>query len=119
MRKILQISKEPVSLETPIGEEPGNVLGDFVNDENCILPGEASFNNNLQEHIEQILSVLTPREEKIIRMRFGIGEKTDHTLEEVGYSYNITRERIRQIETLALKKLKHPRRSKILRDFLD
>jgi RNA polymerase primary sigma factor len=119
VRKMLQICKEPVSLEIPVGEEPGNVLGDFVNDKNCISPGEASLNNNLQEHIKQLLSVLTPREEKIIRMRFGIGEKKDHTLEEIGSTYDITRERIRQIEGLALRKLKHPGRSKTLKTFIE
>ena len=116
---ILQISREPISFDIPIGEETDSVLGDFIDDKNCISPDEASVHNNLQEHIEKILSALTPKEEKIIRMRFGIGEKSDHTLEEVGHTYNITRERIRQIEVLALRKLKHPARSKILRNFID
>jgi len=119
VRKLLQIAKEPVSLEIPVGEEEGTVLGDFVDDKNCISPGEASLDNNLQEHIEKILSVLTPREEKIVRMRFGIGEKADHTLEEIGRVYDITRERIRQIEGLALRKLKHPERSKTLKTFIE
>ena len=119
VRMILDISREPISLEIPVGEEAGTVLGDFIDDKNCISPGEVSVNNNLQEHIDKILSALTPREEKIIRMRFGIGEKADHTLEEVGHTQNITRERIRQIEVLALKKLKHPLRSKILRTFIE
>ena len=119
VRMILQISKEPVSLEIPVGEEEGNVLGDFVDDKNCMSPGEASLGNNLQEHIEKILTVLTPREEKVVRMRFGIGEKADHTLEEIGRAYDITRERIRQIEGLALRKLKHPGKSKILKTFIE
>jgi RNA polymerase primary sigma factor len=119
VRIILDISREPISLEIPVGEEAGTVLGDFIDDKNCISPGEASVNNNLQEHIDKILSALTPREEKIIRMRFGIGQKADHTLEEVGHTQNITRERIRQIEVIALKKLKHPARSKILRTFIE
>ena len=119
VRMILDISREPISLEIPVGEETGTVLGDFIDDKNCISPGEVSVNNNLQEHIDKILSALTPREEKIIRMRFGIGEKADHTLEEVGHTHNITRERIRQIEVIALKKLKHPARSKILRTFIE
>ena len=119
VRKLLQIAKEPVSLEIPVGEEDGSVLGDFVDDKNCMSPGEASLDNNLQEHIEKILSVLTPREEKIVRMRFGIGEKADHTLEEIGRVYDITRERIRQIEGLALRKLKHPGKSKTLKTFIE
>ena len=119
VRKLLQIAKEPVSLEIPVGEEDGSVLGDFVDDKNCMSPGEASLDNNLQEHIEKILSVLTPREEKIVRMRFGIGEKADHTLEEIGRVYDITRERIRQIESLALRKLKHPGKSKTLKTFIE
>jgi RNA polymerase primary sigma factor len=119
VRKLLQIAKEPVSLEIPVGEEEGTVLGDFVDDKNCMSPGEASLDNNLQEHIEKILSALTPREEKIVRMRFGIGVKADHTLEEIGRVYDITRERIRQIEGLALRKLKHPERSKTLKTFIE
>ena len=119
VRVILDISRKPISLEIPVGEEVGAVLGDFIDDKNCISPSEASVNNNLQEHIDKILSVLTPREEKIIRMRFGIGQKADHTLEEVGHTQNITRERIRQIVVIALKKLKHPARSKILRTFIE
>jgi RNA polymerase primary sigma factor len=118
VRMMLEVAREPVSLEIPVGEEPGSVLGDFIAG-NSTSPGESTAHKNLQEHIEEMLSTLTPREEKIIRMRFGIGEKADHTLEEVGHIYNITRERIRQIEALALKKLKHPRRSKILRTFID
>jgi RNA polymerase primary sigma factor len=119
VRMILGIARDPVSLEVPVGEEPGSVLGDFVGDNNCTSPRESTVHKNLREHIEEVLSTLTPREEKIIRMRFGIGEKADHTLEEVGHVFNITRERIRQIEGLALRKLKHPGRSKRLRSFIE
>jgi RNA polymerase primary sigma factor len=119
VRIILEVAREPVSLEVPVGEDPDSVLGDFIGDSKGTSPDESTAHKNLQEHIEEMLSALTPREEKIIRMRFGIGEKVDHTLEEVGHAYNITRERIRQIEVLALRKLKHPRRSKILRTFMD
>lgn len=119
VRMILGMGRDPLSLEVPVGEDPGSVLGDFIGDNNCTSPGESTVHKNLQEHIEEVLSTLTPREEKIIRMRFGIGEKADHTLEEVGHAFNITRERIRQIEGIALKKLKHPGRSKMLRTFIE
>lgn len=119
VRRILHIAKEPVSLEAPVGKDSGSALGDYLDDKNGVSPVEASLINNLQEHVEQLLSVLTPREEKILRMRFGIGEKADHTLEHIGHTYAITRERIRQIEGFALRKLKHPGKSKILRAFIE
>jgi len=117
--KVLKIAKHPISLETPIGEEEESHLGDFIEDKKIASPGEAAVNHNLKEHTKKILSTLTPRQEKIVRMRFGIGEKADHTLEEVGQDYNLTRERIRQIEEKALRKLRHPSRSKKLRIFIE
>jgi RNA polymerase primary sigma factor len=119
VRKVLKIAKEPISLETPIGEEEDSHLGDFIEDKKIISPGEAVVNYNLGEQTRKILTTLTPREEKVLRMRFGIGEKSDHTLEEVGRDFSVTRERIRQIEAKALRKLRHPSRSKKLRSFLE
>lgn len=119
VRKVLKISKEPVSLETPIGDEEDSSLGDFIEDKNAILPVDSAIHSNLRETTTRVLASLTPREERVLRMRFGIGMNTDHTLEEVGQQFNVTRERIRQIEAKALRKLKHPSRSRKLRSFLD
>jgi len=119
VRSILEIAKHSLSLETPIGEEEESHLGDFIVDKKIASPGEAAVNRNLEEHTNKILSTLTPRQEKIVRMRFGLGEKADHTLEQVGQDYNLTRERIRQIEEKALQKLRHPSRSKKLRIFIE
>jgi RNA polymerase primary sigma factor len=119
VRKVLKIAKEPISLETPIGDEEDSHLGDFIEDKNTILPIDAAIQSNLRETTTRVLASLTPREERIVRMRFGIGMNTDHTLEEVGQQFSVTRERIRQIEAKALRKLKHPSRSRILRTFLD
>ncbi len=119
VRKVLKIAKEPISLETPIGEEEDSHLGDFIEDKAHVKPDEAVINMNLAEQTRKVLATLTPREEKVLRMRFGIGEKSDHTLEEVGQDFEVTRERIRQIEAKALRKLRHPSRSKRLRSFVD
>ncbi len=119
VRKVLKIAKEPISLETPIGEEEDSHLGDFIEDKKVISPGEAVVNHNLGEQTRKVLTSLTPREEKVLRMRFGIGEKSDHTLEEVGRDFNVTRERIRQIEAKALRKLRHPSRSRKLKSFIE
>ncbi len=119
VRKVLKIAKEPISLETPIGEEQDSSLGDFIADEEAVNPSEAVMNTNLADQTRKVLSTLTPREEKVLRMRFGIGGKSDHTLEEVGQDFNVTRERIRQIEAKALRKLRHPSRSKQLESFVD
>ncbi|MCE5273775.1 MAG: RNA polymerase sigma factor RpoD [Syntrophaceae bacterium] len=119
VRKILKIAKEPISLETPIGEEEDSHLGDFIEDKKVPSPSEAILAKNLSEQSRRVLATLTPREEKVLRMRFGIGEKSDHTLEEVGKDFTVTRERIRQIEAKALRKLRHPVRSKKLRSFID
>ncbi len=119
VRKVLKIAKEPISLETPIGDEEDSHLGDFIEDKNAVLPLEAAIQGNLRETTTRILASLTPREERVLRMRFGIGMNTDHTLEEVGQQFAVTRERIRQIEAKALRKLKHPSRSRKLRSFLD
>jgi len=119
VRKVLKISKEPVSLETPVGDEEDSNLGDFIEDQNALQPLDASIRSNLGESTTKILATLTPREERVLRMRFGIGMNTDHTLEEVGLQFSVTRERIRQIEAKALRKLKHPSRSKHLRSFLE
>jgi RNA polymerase primary sigma factor len=119
VRKVLKIAKEPISLETPIGEEEDSHLGDFIEDKRVVSPATAVVNMNLQEQTRKVLATLTPREEKVLRMRFGIGEKSDHTLEEVGQNFDVTRERIRQIEAKALRKLRHPSRAKRLRGFVD
>ncbi|HEX2480214.1 MAG TPA: RNA polymerase sigma factor RpoD [Geminicoccaceae bacterium] len=119
VRKVLKIAKEPISLETPIGDEEDSHLGDFIEDKNAVQPVEAATLSNLREATTRVLSTLTPREERVLRMRFGIGMNTDHTLEEVGQQFSVTRERIRQIEAKALRKLKHPSRSRKLRSFLD
>lgn len=119
VRKVLKIAKEPISLETPVGEEEDSHLGDFIEDKMVISPSEAIVNLNLAEQTRRVLATLTPREEKVLRMRFGIGEESDHTLEEVGQDFNVTRERIRQIEAKALRKLRHPSRSNKLKTFVD
>jgi RNA polymerase primary sigma factor len=119
IRKTLKIAKEPLSLETPIGEEDDSHLGDLIEDKNAIAPIDAMIQSNLRETTTRVLASLTPREERIVRMRFGLGMNSDHTLEEVGQQFSVTRERIRQIEAKALRKLKHPSRSRMLRSFLD
>ena len=119
VRKVLKIAKEPISLETPVGEEEDSHLGDFIEDKRIITPSDAVVNMNLQEQTKKVLATLTPREEQVLRMRFGIGEKSDHTLEEVGQKFTVTRERIRQIEAKALRKLRHPSRSKRLKSFME
>ncbi|MDA9137465.1 sigma-70 family RNA polymerase sigma factor, partial [Pelagibacterales bacterium] len=119
VRKVLKIAKEPVSLETPVGDEEDSHLGDFIKDENAVIPIDAAIQSNLRQTTTKILSSLTPREERVLRMRFGIGMNSDHTLEEVGQQFSVTRERIRQIEAKALRKLKHPTRAKQLKSFLD
>ncbi len=119
VRKVMKIAKEPISLETPIGDEEDSQLGDFIEDKNAVLPLDSAIQENLKETTTRVLASLTPREERVLRMRFGIGMNTDHTLEEVGQQFSVTRERIRQIEAKALRKLKHPSRSRMLRSFLD
>jgi RNA polymerase primary sigma factor len=119
VRKVLKIAKEPISLETPIGEEEDSHLGDFIEDKGVVSPSDVVINVNLAEQTRKILATLTPREEKVLRMRFGIGEKSDHTLEEVGQNFDVTRERIRQIEAKALRRLRHPSRSNKLKNFVD
>ncbi|EMD82580.1 RNA polymerase sigma factor RpoD [Pacificimonas flava] len=119
VRKVMKIAKEPISLETPIGDEEDSQLGDFIEDKNAIIPVDAAVHSNLKETVTRVLASLTPREERVLRMRFGIGMNTDHTLEEVGQQFSVTRERIRQIEAKALRKLKHPSRSRKMRSFLD
>ncbi|MBT4879851.1 MAG: RNA polymerase sigma factor RpoD [Alphaproteobacteria bacterium] len=119
VRKVLKISKEPISLETPVGDEDDSHLGDFIEDKNAVIPLDAAIHSNLRETTTRVLASLTPREERVLRMRFGIGMNTDHTLEEVGQQFSVTRERIRQIEAKALRKLKHPSRSRKLRSFID
>ena len=119
VRKVLKIAKEPISLESPIGDEEDSHLGDFIEDKNIALPVETAVNSNLRETTTLVLASLTPREERVLRMRFGIGMNSDHTLEEVGQQFSVTRERIRQIEAKALRKLKHPTRSRKLKSFLD
>jgi RNA polymerase primary sigma factor len=119
VRKVLKIAREPISLETPIGEEEDSHLGDFIEDKKFMLPSDAAVNLNLAEQTRKVLATLTPREEKVLRMRFGIGEKADHTLEEVGQDFAVTRERIRQIEAKALRKLRHPTRSRKLKNFIE
>jgi RNA polymerase primary sigma factor len=119
VRKVMKIAKEPISLETPVGDEDDSHLGDFIEDKNAIIPVDAAIQQNLKETVTRVLASLTPREERVLRMRFGIGMNTDHTLEEVGQQFSVTRERIRQIEAKALRKLKHPSRSRKMRSFLD
>jgi RNA polymerase primary sigma factor len=119
VRRVLKIAKEPISLETPIGDEEDSHLGDFIEDTNAVLPIDTVIQSSLRETTTRVLASLSAREERIVRMRFGIGMNTDHTLEEVGQQFSVTRERIRQIEAKALRKLKHPSRSKVLRSFLD
>ncbi len=119
VRKVLKIVKEPISLETPIGDEGDSHLGDFIEDKNAVIPLDAAIQANLRETTTRVLASMTPREERVLRMRFGIGLNTDHTLEEVGQQFSVTRERIRQIEAKAIRKLKHPSRSRTLRSFLD
>ena len=119
VRKVLKIAKEPISLETPIGDEEDSYLGDFIEDKNAVLPIDAAIQSNLRETATRVLASLTPREERVLRMRFGIGMNTDHTLDQIGQQFSVTRERIRQIEAKALRKLKHPSRSRVLRTFLD
>jgi len=119
VRKVLKISKEPVSLEKQVGDEEDSNLGNFIEDQNALMPLDQAIRSNLNEATTKILATLTPREERVLRMRFGVGMNTDHTLEEVGLQFSVTRERIRQIEAKALRKLKHPSRSKQLKSFLD
>ncbi len=119
VQKTLKIAKEPVSLETPVGDEEDSSIGDFIEDKNAVMPLEAAVISNLRSATTKVLATLTPREERILRMRFGIGMTTDYTLEEVGQRFSVTRERIRQIEAKALRKLKHPSRSRVLRTFLE
>ncbi|ETR71160.1 MAG: RNA polymerase sigma factor [Candidatus Magnetoglobus multicellularis str. Araruama] len=119
VRRVLKIAREPISLETPIGEEEDSHLGDFIEDKKFVLPADAAISLNLAEQTRRVLATLTPREEKVLRMRFGIGEKADHTLEEVGKDFAVTRERIRQIEAKALRKLRHPTRSRQLKSFIE
>ena len=118
VRKVMKIAQEPISLETPIGEEEDSHLGDFIEDRGVVSPADAVININLKEMTEQVLNMLSPREERIIKMRFGLEDGTEHTLEEVGQRFGVTRERIRQIEAKALRKLRHPSRSRRLRAFL-
>jgi RNA polymerase primary sigma factor len=117
VRKVQKIAKEPISLETPVGDEEDSTLGDFIEDTNAVMPVEAATQSNLRDSVTQVLASLTPREERVLRMRFGIGMSTDHTLEEVGQQFNVTRERIRQIEAKALKKLKHPSRARVIKSY--
>ncbi|MGP0089770.1 MAG: sigma-70 family RNA polymerase sigma factor, partial [Xanthobacteraceae bacterium] len=119
VRQVLKIAKEPLSLETPVGDEDDARLGDMIEDKNAILPIDAAIQSNLRDTMAHVLASLSPREERILRLRFGIGMTSDHTLEEVGQTFSVTRERIRQIEAKALRKLKHPRRSKMLRSHLE
>jgi RNA polymerase primary sigma factor len=118
VRKVLKIAQQPISLETPVGEEDDSHLGDFIEDRGVVSPADAVININLKEMTEQVLNMLTPREERIIKMRFGLEDGTEHTLEEVGQKFGVTRERIRQIEAKALRKLRHPSRSRQLRAFV-
>jgi RNA polymerase primary sigma factor len=118
VRKVLRIAKEPISLEQPIGEEEDSILGDFIEDKNAVSPSEAAISRDLSGATRRVLSTLTPREEKVLRMRFGIGERSDHTLEEVGQDFDVTRERIRQIEAKALRKLRHAKRASVLKSFV-
>jgi RNA polymerase primary sigma factor len=119
VRKVLKIAQEPISLETPIGEEEDSHLKDFIEDRTAVSPVEAVIHLNLKEQTQAVLKTLTPREEKVLKLRFGVGDGSEHTLEEVGQSFAVTRERIRQIESKALRKLRHPSRSKVLRNFME
>ena len=119
VRMVLKIAKEPISLETPVGEEEDSALGDFIEDKGALSPQEAILSNNLSENTRKVLSTLSPREEQVLKMRFGIGESVNHTLEEVGQGFDVTRERIRQIEAKALRKLRHPSRSRLLKSFTE
>jgi len=119
IRKIMKISKEPISMETPIGDDEDSHLGDFIEDNNTLTPGDAALHTSMRGVVKDILDSLTPREAKVLRMRFGIEMSTDHTLEEVGKQFDVTRERIRQIQTKALRKLRHPSRSDKLKSFLE
>jgi RNA polymerase primary sigma factor len=119
VRRVLKLTREPLSIETPIGDEEDGRLGDLIEDKNAIQPIDAAIQSDLRETTTRVLASLTPREERLLRMRFGIGMNTENTLEEVGQQFSLTRERIRQIEAKALRKLKHPNRSKVLRSFLD
>ena len=119
VRMVLKIAKEPISLETPIGEEEDSHLGDFIEDKAAVSPQEAILSSNLAENTRKVLSTLSPREEQVLKLRFGIGEKANHTLEEVGQDFEVTRERIRQIEAKALRKLRHPSRSRLLKSFTE
>jgi RNA polymerase primary sigma factor len=119
VRMVLKIAKEPISLESPVGEEEDSALGDFIEDKNAIDPQEATLSLNLAENTRKVLATLSPREEQVLKMRFGIGKSGNHTLEEVGQDFAVTRERIRQIEAKALRKLRHPSRSRMLKSFVD
>jgi RNA polymerase primary sigma factor len=119
VRMVLKIAKEPISLESPVGEEDDSSLGDFIEDKSAVNPQEAILSHNLAENTRKILSTLSPREEQVLKMRFGIGERANHTLEEVGQDFDVTRERIRQIEAKALRKLRHPSRSRLLKNFTE
>nr|MDJ0789834.1 sigma-70 family RNA polymerase sigma factor [Myxococcota bacterium] len=119
VRMVMKIAREPISLETPVGEEDDSSLGDFVEDKNAINPADAVVEQNLSDQTRRVLATLAPREERVLKMRFGIGERANHTLEEVGQDFDVTRERIRQIEAKALRKLRHPSRSKLLKGFVD
>jgi RNA polymerase primary sigma factor len=119
VRMVLKIAKEPISLETPVGEEEDSHLGDFIEDKSAVSPQEAIVSNSLQENTRRVLATLSPREEQVLKMRFGIGERANHTLEEVGQDFEVTRERIRQIEAKALRKLRHPSRSRLLKSFTE
>ena len=119
IRMVLKIAKEPISLEAPVGEEEASQMGDFIEDRSVVSPQQALLNANLAENTRNVLATLAPREEQVLKMRFGIGERSNHTLEEVGQDFEVTRERIRQIEAKALRKLRHPSRSRLLRGFVD
>jgi len=119
VRMVLKIAKEPISLETPVGEDEDSALGDFIPDQNAVDPQEAVVNENLALQTRRVLATLAPREERVLKMRFGIGERANHTLEEVGQDFEVTRERIRQIEAKALRKLRHPSRSRLLKSFVE
>jgi RNA polymerase primary sigma factor len=119
VRTVLKIAREPISLEAPVGEEDDSHLGDFIEDKNAVNPQDAVVSNNLAENCRRVLATLSPREAQVLKMRFGIGERSNHTLEEVGQDFDVTRERIRQIEAKALRKLRHPSRSRLLKNFTE